>query len=146
MEQDPDEKADRIARRTQRILWASGLAFLVWQIGYFALYRDPPPTTRNVDKVRTIAFLAWCAALLLLVASGGGAFAGRKVRALLDDELARARRGEAYRNGFWAMILIAFAGYVAAHVTAIGALTLAHVGLSAGVIVAVLTLAHSGRR
>ncbi|HZG10320.1 MAG TPA: hypothetical protein VEZ70_15220 [Allosphingosinicella sp.] len=145
MEEDPNDSAERIERRTQRILWASGLAFLAWQIAYFVLYRDPPPMARNVDRIRSIAFLVWCAALLLLVASGGGAFSGRKVRALLDDELARARRAEAYRNGFWAMIAIAFLGYAAAHFTAVATLTLAHLGLSAGVVVAVLTLARSGR-
>jgi hypothetical protein len=146
MNEDPDDRAARIERRSQHILLASGLAFVVWQVGFFALYQDAPPTTRDVDRVRSIAFLAWCAALLLLVASGGGAFSGPRVRALLDDELARARRGEAYRNAFWAMIFIAFLGYAAAHFTAISALTLAHLGLSSGVVVAVLTLARSGRR
>jgi hypothetical protein len=146
MREGPDELAERIQRRTQRILWASGLAFLAWQIAWFLLYSDPPPTTRNVDKVRSAAFLAWCAVSLLLVATGGGAFRGARVRELLDDELARARRSQAYRNGFWAMMLVGFAGYGLAHFTPISALYLAHAIVSAGILVTVLTLAFSGRR
>jgi hypothetical protein len=144
--EDPNDTAERIERRTQRILWASGIAFVAWQLSFIALYGDGIPTGRRVDSVRAIAFVAWCAALLVLVARGGGAFRGPAVRELLDDELARARRATAYRNGFWAMIVISLIGYAAAHLTAFGALALAHAGMSAGVIVAVATLAHSGRR
>lgn len=146
MADDPNDVAERIGRRTQRILWASGAAFIAWQLAFFTLYGDGIPTGRRVDSVRAIAFIAWCASLLLLVARGGGAFRSSAVRELLDDELAKARRAAAYRNGFSAMIVIAFTGYAAAHLTAIGALALAHVGMSAGVIVAVATLAYSGRR
>jgi hypothetical protein len=144
--EDPNVAAERIERRSQRILWASGVAFVAWQLGFYALYGDGIPTGRNVDIVRAIAFVAWCAALLLLVARGGGLFRSAAVRELLDDELAGARRAAAYRNGFWAMIVIAFAGYALAHLTGIGALVLAHVIMSAGVIVAVATMAYSGRR
>lgn len=146
MSEDPNVAAERIARRSQRILWASGIAFVVWQIGFFTLYGDGIPTGRSVDTVRAIAFVAWCGALLALVARGGGLFRSAAVRELLDDELAAARRSAAYRNGFWAMIAIAFLGYGAAHFTGVGALVLAHVVMSAGVIVAVATLAYSGRR
>lgn len=146
MAEDPNRAAERIERRAQRIHLASGLAFVVWQLGFFALYGDGIPTGRNVDIVRGIAFVAWCPALLLLVARGGGALRSAAVRELLDDELAQARRAAAYRNGFWAMIAIALAGYALAHFTGIGALALAHVTMSAGVIVAAATMAYSGRR
>ena len=146
MGDDPHDAAARIERRAQRILWTSGVAFLAWQVAFFTMYREPSPPTRGVDIVRAAGFIAWCAALLGLVASGGGAFSRRSVRAILDDELARARRADAYRNGFWAMILIALAGYVVAHFTPINPLHLAHVGLSAGVLVAVATVAWMGRR
>jgi hypothetical protein len=144
--ENANEVADRIERRTQRILWASGTLFVAWQLAFFAVYGDGIPTGRRVDSVRAIAFIAWCAALLLLVAKGGGAFRGPEVRELLDDELAQARRAAAYRNGFWAMIIIALIGYAAAHLTAITAIALAHAAMSAGVAVAVATLAYSGRR
>lgn len=146
MAEDPNDAAERIDRRSQRILWASGVAFLTWQLGFFILYGDGIPTGRRVDTVRAVAFVAWCAALLLLVARGGGALRSAAVRELLDDELARARRAAAYRNGFSVMIAIGFIGYALAHFTRIGALALAHATMSAGVIVAVATLVYSGRR
>jgi hypothetical protein len=144
--ENPNEIADRIERRTQRVLWTSAVAFLVWQLCFIALYGGGIPTGRTVDAVRAFAFLGWCVALLLLIATGGGVFRNRAVRELLDDELVRARRAAAYRNGFWAMIIISLLGYGLAHLTSIGALTLAHAGMSAGVVVAAITLAHSGRR
>jgi hypothetical protein len=145
MGEEPDRTAERIELRTQRILWAAGFAFVAWQLAFFALYSDGIPTGRLVDKVRSIAFIACCAMLLLLIATGGGLLRGRKVRELLDDELARARRATAYRNGFWTMILIALAGYVVAQLTTISALGLAHAGASGGVLAAVVTLAYTGR-
>lgn len=145
MDEEPDRIAERIERRTQRILWAAGFVFIAWQAAFLALYAEGIPTGRRVDTVRALGFIAWCGALLLLVATGGGAFRSREVRELIDDELAQARRATAYRNGFWAMILIAVTGYVLAHLTGIGALALAHAGASGGVIVAVATLAYAGR-
>ena len=146
MAEGPDAAAERIARKTHRILWAAGIAFVAWQFAYFAVYSEPGGVVRNVDKVRTFGVLALCAALLFLIATGGGAFAGRRVREILDDELATARRARAYRNGFWAMVAIGFAGYVLAQLSAVTALDLAHVSLSGGVIIAALTLAFLGRR
>ena len=146
MTHDPHDAAERIERRTQRILWASGIIFIAWQAAFFLYYRDTPPTGRAVDQVRSIAFVAWCGALLMLVATGGGQFASRAVRELLDDEVTLARRAIAYRNGFWAMIALAFTGYAVAQVTAVSALLLAHLTISAGVLVAVATLAIAGRR
>jgi hypothetical protein len=143
--EDPNDAAERIERKTQRILWAAGLAFVVWQIAFFLLYLDGPPIGRSVDAVRSLAFLAWCAALLVLVATGGGAFASPAVKEVLDDELSRARRATAYRNGFWAMIVFAYGGYLLAHLTALGPLVVAHAVLSGGVVVAVLTLAYTNR-
>jgi len=147
MGEDPNEAAERIQRKAQRILWASGLLFLLWQFAWFAFYAaQPQDSLRNVDKVRGLGFVAWSAALLFMLASGGGALAGRRVREILDDELAQARRATAYRFGFWAMILVAFAGYALAHLTDVPALLLAHLVLSAGVLAAVLTVAALGRR
>ena len=145
MSEDPGQKAERIERRTDRILWASGAAFVAWQVAWFLLYAGAEGPLRNVDKAIGFAFVAWAAALLFLTATGGGAFAGRAVRERLDDELERARRARAYRNGFWAMTLAALAGYAAAQLGAVAARDLAHLILSAGVAVTVLTLAYLRR-
>ena len=135
----------RIEDRTDRILLASGAMFLVWQVGYFTVIHTPQSGLRTVDLVATAGLVAWAGALLLLVATGGGAFRRREVREILDDELARAQRGKAYQNAFWALMLVAFAGYVATTVSEVPARLLAHVSLSAGVLAAVGTLAYLRR-
>jgi nitrate reductase NapE component len=146
MAEDPSDRAERLERKTQRILWVSGLAFLAWQLAYLAFLPPAGTPLRNVDLVRSFGFLVWAAALLFMLGSGGGAFAGREAREILDDELARARRALAYRNAFWAMIAIGFVGYGLALLTRIPAIHLTHASLSGGVLVAVLTLAYLNRR
>jgi hypothetical protein len=68
------------------------------------------------------------------------------VRAILADELARSHRADAYRNAFWSLIVIALAAYAATQLVEMSAHLLAHIMLSAGVLVAVATLAFLRRR
>lgn len=119
--------------------------FLIWQISYFVIFTRPAGPVRAVDVVASAGFVAWGAALLMLVATGGGAFRSRQVREILDDELARAERGVAYQNAFWAVMVVSLAGYMAGHFTQVPGRILAHVSLSAGVIVAVTTIAWLNR-
>ena len=140
------EHATRIEHRTDRILTISGAMFLIWQASYFVIFNRADGALRTVDVVAGAGFIAWACALLMLLATGGGLFASREVREVLDDELARSYRAHAYRNAFWALMLIAFAAYIAAQLTGLSARTLAHVSLSAGVVVAVATLIYLRRR
>ena len=142
---DSQEHATRIEHRTDRILTISGAMFLIWQASYFVIFNPPDGALRTVDVVASAGFIAWACALLMLLATGGGLFASREVRDVLDDELARSYRAHAYRNAFWALMLIAFAAYIAAQLTGLSAQTLAHVSLSAGVLVAVATLIYLRR-
>jgi hypothetical protein len=143
---DQQHELTRIERRTDRILLASGAMFLVWQVGYFTVIHTPRGAFRTVDLVTTAGFLAWAGALLMLVATSGGAFRSKEVREILDDELARAQRGRAYQNAFWALVLVAFVGYVATTFYEVPARLLAHVSLSAGVLAAVATVTYLRRR
>lgn len=143
---DLDGLVTRIETRTDRILVSSGAMFLAWQMGYFTVIHTPRAAFRTVDLVATAGLLAWAGALLMLVATGGGAFRRREVREILDDELARSQRGKAYQNAFWALMLVAFAGYVVTTFSEVSARLLAHVSLSAGVLAAVATLAYLRRR
>ena len=143
---DSQQHATRIEHRTDRILTTSGAMFLVWQASYFVIFSRPDGALRTVDVVASAGFIAWACALLMLLATGGGLFASREVRDVLDDELARSYRAHAYRNAFWALMLIALAAYIAAQLTGLSAQTLAHVSLSAGVVVAVATLTYLRRR
>ena len=144
--EDLYDLVSRIEGRTTRILAGSGIMFLAWQVAYFTLFSPGGSALRRVDIVTSIGFIAWCGALLMLLATGGGAFRGREVREILDDERARSQRAQAYQNAFWAMMLVSLAAYVAAHFTAIHGILLAHASLSAGVLVAVATLAYLNRR
>ena len=144
--QDLQQLSSRIERRTDRILMASGAMFLIWQVAYFIIFDRSGAPIRNVDIVASIGFIAWAGALLMLLATGGGAFRRKEVREILDDELARAQRARAYQNAFWAVMLVALCGYMAAHFTAVTARLLGHVTLSAGVLVSVMTLAYLKRQ
>src|SRR5687767_14788566 len=134
---DNDTLQDRVTRiegRTDRVLLTSGAMFLVWQVTFFTVVHSPGEAVRNVDVVAMAGLLAWAGALLMLVATGGGAFRSREVREILDDELARSQRGQAFQNAFWALMLVAFAGYVATTFSDVSGRLLAHVSLSAGVL------------
>jgi hypothetical protein len=141
-----DERATRIEDRTTRILVGSGLMFAAWQICFLILFAPRAGALRRVDMVTSIAFVAWCGALLLLLATGGGAFSGRAVREILDDELARSHRARAYQNAFWALMLVTLAAYASSQLMHLDARLLAHAILSAGVLVAVGTVAFLRRR
>jgi len=120
--------------------------FVIWQISYFTVFKGAADAIRPVDVVASVGFVAWGAALLMLVATGGGAFRSREVREILDDELARAERGVAYQNAFWTVMVVSLGGYMAGHFTPVPGRILAHLSLSAGVVVAVITIAWLHRR
>ena len=56
--------------------------------------------------------LAVLTASLLALAFAGGAFRGAKIRALVEDEVARANRLRGYAAGFWGGAIAALALYV----------------------------------
>jgi hypothetical protein len=144
--ENPFDQAARLESRTRRLLVSSGAMFVVWQASYFLIFSPPDGALRRVDLVASAGFIAWSAALLTLLATGGGAFRSREVRQILDDELTRANRRLAYQHGFWALMLVSLVAYVAASFTPVSARVLGHVGLSAGVIVSVATVARLNRR
>lgn len=140
------ELSERVEARTNRILIGSGTMFLVWQLAYFVIFSRPAGPMRNVDLVASIGFIAWSAALLMLLATSGGAFRSEAVRRILQDERARANRAAAYQNAFWTVMIVSLGGYIAAYFSPLSPMTLAHVTLSAGVLVAVATVATLNRQ
>jgi hypothetical protein len=139
------DDAARLESRTKRLLALSGAMFVIWQAAYFLIFRPTDDALRHVDMVASVGFIAWGAALLMLLATGGGALKGRNVREILDDELARANRRLAYQHGFWALMLVSLVAYIAASFTLVSARALAHVSLSAGVVVTVATVVRLNR-
>lgn len=108
MNESDVETADRLSRRRARLMPVMAILFLSGQ-AIFAIGPDDP--ARAVDQAKVAAWLVWALALLFLLAVGGGAFRGRKVRALMDDEATRAHRGRAYAVGFWLAVSSAIAIY-----------------------------------
>lgn len=90
------EIADRVSRRRARLLPILGLLFVAGQPLYFA------NSGIEAAQVKTAVWLAWAILLLLALAFAGGQFRGKAIRALVEDEVARANRLRAYAAGFWA--------------------------------------------
>lgn len=103
------DKADRLSRRRARLLPLLAIVFLSGQAVY-AL--GPPSASPRVDQLKVAAWLLWAAALLFLLATGGGPFRSREVRALMDDETTREHRGRAYAVGFWIAVATSMGIYL----------------------------------
>jgi hypothetical protein len=91
------DTADRLTRRRARMLPFLAIIFLTQQIAYFA---DADARVRMVDHVKVGAWLVLSVVLLLALATGGFWLKPKSVRALMDDEVTRANRAEAFRIGF----------------------------------------------
>ena len=137
------EIADRAARRRARVLVASVTLFIAMQVTHFGQFHG----TRLVDQVKISAWFVWISVLLFVLATGGGFFKSREVRALMNDESTRAHRADAFVWGFWA----AMAGSILLYaVTMIDPATTArdaiHLILTFGVGVAILRFGMLERR
>jgi len=137
-QQELAAKAERVQRNALRKMALFALLFVLWQVSYFLLLPQPEGPLRSVDLVRTLAFLVWVVALLVLFATGGAMFRRRRLRPFLDDERALVLRATSYRVGFWVMIGLCIIGYIATLAFTIRAMDVVHVVLSGGVL-AVLT-------
>jgi len=91
------DTADRLTRRRARMLPFLAIIFLSQQVVYFV---DRNPPVRTVDHVKVGAWLVLSVVLLLALATGGFWLKPRNVRALMDDDVTRANRAEAFRIGF----------------------------------------------
>lgn len=102
------EIADRISRRRARMLPVLGIYFLAGQAVFFGHAPEP----ERIASFKISAWLIWALVLLLALAFAGGQFRGAKIRALVEDEVARANRLRGYAAGFWGGAIAALALYV----------------------------------
>lgn len=137
------ETAERLSRRRARMLPVMGVLFLSGQ-SIFAIGPDDP--TRTVDQVKVAAWLVWALALLLLLATGGGVFRSKRVRALMDDEATRAHRNRAYAVGFWVAIGTSIGIYALTAFDTVMPREAIHIILTAAVAGALLTFGALERR
>src|SRR3954466_10687041 len=94
------EKADRMGRARSRMFFVLAMVFFAGQSMYFT----SSPATRD-SHARIGAWLILVILILLLLATGGFVFRGRKVRDLLNDETFRLKRLAAKATGFWVTII-----------------------------------------
>ena len=137
------EKAERIGRMRARLFAAQAILFASWQGLYFGVMDD---RMRLVDSVKIWTWLVWVVALLLLLATGGGFLRSRNVRALLNDELTRANRAQAYVAGFWAAMIAAVGFFVIDLFDPVRAREAIHAIVSAAIASAFITFAIRERR
>src|SRR5436190_15777674 len=142
----PAEVAERLQRRRAAVMWLQALLFLIWQANFFSTPHADFSQLRNVDQVKISAFVVWAAALLVLIATGGGWLRSKEVRALLNDETTQVNRRFALMVGYWAAMISAFALYVTSLFTEVRLVEAIHIVLSAGVIAPLMTFAQLERR
>ena len=136
------EIADRIARRRARMLPVLGIYFLAGQAVFF---RQAAPS-EPIAHFKLSAWLVWAVVLLLALAFAGGHFRGARIRALVEDEVARANRLRGYAAGFWGGCLAALAMYVVAMFEPVSGREAIHIILTAAVASALIRFGTLERR
>jgi hypothetical protein len=142
----PSQIAERIQKRRNRIMWAQGIFFVLWQGAFFTNRMDLKGPLRAVDQVKLSAFVVWAAAMLVLLATGGGLLRGKAVRDILDDEVTRAHRLAAFAWGYWAMAGSSLALYLLSQYVKVTPIEAVHIILSLGVVAPLLRFVILERR
>ena len=101
------EEAERMGRARSRIFFVLAIVFFAGQ----SLYFTSSPLTRD-SHAKVGAWLILVVLILMLLATGGFLFRGRKVRDLLNDETSRLNRLASQALGFWVTIITALVVYV----------------------------------
>lgn len=134
--------ADRLTRRRARMFPVLALFFLIQQSAYWS----NPPHERLVDHVRIGAWAAMAGVILLVLATGGAWFRKPAVRAMINDEQARANRDAATRAGFIASMAVGIALYVLQAPLALTTGEAIHLIVSAGLVTALVRFGMLERR
>ena len=102
------ERAERISRRRARVFPILGIYFIAGQAVFFR-HTD---ASERIAQFKISAWLIWALVLMIAFAFAGGLFRGKAVRALVEDDVARANRAKAYEAAFWSAAVAAIALYV----------------------------------
>ncbi|OYW45731.1 MAG: hypothetical protein B7Z08_01705 [Sphingomonadales bacterium 32-68-7] len=132
------EKAERLGRRRARLLLAVGLMLVTLQGVFLSVWREPVGPLRAVDLVYIAGWSALVIAALVAILTGAGYGYGPEVRALVNDESARANRDDALRYGFASTITSGLILFVASFMEPFGAREACHVIVSLGLGTALL--------
>lgn len=142
----PAQIAEAIQKRRNRILTMMPILFTIWQAAFLSSKDNWEIPLRLVDQVRIGANLVFAAALLFLLAAGGGLFRGKAVRELLNDEATRDHRARACAAGFWAVAVMSLILYGLSLIEPLRAADILHLILSVAVAVPALRFAMLERR
>lgn len=107
MSSDDIALAEKLTKRRARGSIVLGIFFLVTMATSLGV--DFP--ANRPQTLKLAAWIVWAAALVFLLAVGGGLFRGKSVRALMNDESTIENRRRGMVAGFWATVLSAFALY-----------------------------------
>lgn len=147
---DPDvgavEAADRLSRRRRRGLWASAVLFVLWQGVFYTWGAPDRAPLRHVDELKVSAWVLWCLAIMLLLATGGGLLQRRHLGRLMNDEVSTTNRQAGQRFGFWAAMAAAVGVYVAEFLVRLSTHDAIHIIMTAGLGGALLRYALLERR
>jgi hypothetical protein len=96
--------AERLTRRRARVATVMAVYFIATQ----AISFPGDIVLNRPGIVHLVGWVGWAAALLVLLALGGGLFSGGTMRGILNDETTLDHRKRAMALGFWAAIASAF--------------------------------------
>ena len=135
------EAADTMGRKRSQIFFMLAIVFFAGQAAYFG----SSPATRD-SHARIGAWLILVILILMLIATGGFLFRGRKVLDLLNDETSRLNRLASQALGFWVTIITALAIYVESIFDAVSLNEGIHIIVTTGVGAALISFAVRERR
>jgi len=138
------ETAERLGRKRARLLPFFAILFLAQQASYFS--GPNADTGRPVDHIRVAAWLVMSIVLLLVLATGGGWFRSRAVRALMNDEATQVHRTEAFRFGFFAAMTACVGLYVLDLFEPLGGRDVIHLVMSCGIAATLIRFGTLERR
>lgn len=134
--------AERLTRRRARIATVFGVLMIVSGTSSFG----NPDAGSPPGGLGLVVWITQAAALLVLLASGGGLWRGRAVRGLLNDETTVEHRRSALATAFWAVMLGAFFLYTLSLFKPFSEQQAIRMLITVGVSAALLTFAGLERR
>lgn len=138
------EIADRLSRKRARMMMVLAVIFVTQQAAYVTGRIEDG--ARTVDHVKIGAWLVLSVVLLLLLATGGAWLRSKNVRALMEDDVTRANRAEAFRLGFLVTMAAGIGLYCVTLFEPVAGRDAIHILMSTGLVVALIRFGMLERR
>ncbi len=102
------DRAERLTARRARLATVLGIVFIATQTASL----ETDAALSRPELIGSGAWIIWCLAFVMLLATGGGLMRSAQVRALMNDETTRANRLHAIASGFWIALATAMVAYI----------------------------------